>query len=689
MIVYNNKIFSTYKLFIYKIKKMLLAVCETSASVNSNKCFKPFTIFNKLFLITVFLQIFGFSQSCGFNSHKHKEPYRLEDQEDHKRFLQPQEFQPLRIYFDYTTLDAQTNITEATKNGIRQILNATQNVFQNILKVQRLPYKLQILQCDPTVSISQTVSTTGADADLVIFPFIDYSLTDNIEAYASACVISLSNKKPVAGLIAFSPQTNTTKTNWLQYYSTLAIHELTHVLVFNPPLFDSYVDANNNPLGIDNVLKQEVVNNVTRTMIKTPKVVEAAKKHFNCSKVTGVELEDYGGDGTAGSHWEARVMMGDYMIGVSMDEVAISDITLALFEDSGWYQANYYTGGLFRFGKNAGCGFLNSTCLTDKIPNYPNEFCNAAYSSICSAGKTTRAICYIANYNTTLDLPFRYFSDPKEGGFPYADYCPVAAVVTNSSYYYPSSCTAGYNQYSSLFEESISDSSACFSSSLLSTNFTLIRGQGKRATCYNYKCAANNTLIVTIGNSTINCTQTNAYMTIPGYNGHLKCPDYNLICTTTTPCNNLIECAAKRSIALDSSYAYINPNIKTITNGTDNSTVLSIGTISSNNITFNNTLPSDSNITDSNHQPGVPDSSAVQPSVIKDANTTTAIPNTIISNSTVGHPPFVPNVFSSLLTGGDNNITIVTFTGNVQQSNQKHIDSSVYLISILLVLSLF
>ena len=40
------------------------------------------------------------------------------------------------------------------------------------------------------------------------------------------------------------------------------------------------------------------------------------------------------------------------MISTDYNEIAISDMSLALFEDSGWYEANYYTGGLFRFGKN-------------------------------------------------------------------------------------------------------------------------------------------------------------------------------------------------------------------------------------------------------------------------------------------------------------------------------------------------
>ena len=35
------------------------------------------------------------------------------------------------------------------------------------------------------------------------------------------------------------------------------------------------------------------------------------------------------------------------MVQVHMHEVTRSEMTLALFDDSGWYKVNYYTGGLF------------------------------------------------------------------------------------------------------------------------------------------------------------------------------------------------------------------------------------------------------------------------------------------------------------------------------------------------------
>jgi hypothetical protein len=56
---------------------------------------------------------------------------------------------------------------------------------------------------------------------------------------------------------------------------------------------------------------------------------------------------------------EACKLLGKYMNGVIYsEELVISEFTLALLEDTGYYKANYYTGGLMRFGKGKGCDFL-------------------------------------------------------------------------------------------------------------------------------------------------------------------------------------------------------------------------------------------------------------------------------------------------------------------------------------------
>ena len=53
-------------------------------------------------------------------------------------------------------------------------------------------------------------------------------------------------------------------------------------------------------------------------------------------------MEEFGGEGTVGSHWEAKILLGDYMNGYTYTfEQVISEFTLALLEDYGFYKANY------------------------------------------------------------------------------------------------------------------------------------------------------------------------------------------------------------------------------------------------------------------------------------------------------------------------------------------------------------
>ena len=113
--------------------------------------------------------------------------------------------------------------------------------------------------------------------------------------------------------------------------------------------------------------------------------------------------------------------------------MVISDITLALFEDSGWYKVKYYTGGLFRYGKNQGCDFLNSYCVNGDVSKYKNDFCITEQTTMCTPGRTHRAMCGLITYPEELEVYYRYFTNSRKGGYlSQADYCPVAR--TNSSY---------------------------------------------------------------------------------------------------------------------------------------------------------------------------------------------------------------------------------------------------------------
>ena len=106
----------------------------------------------------------------------------------------------------------------------------------------------------------------------------------------------------------------------------LLLHEITHILAFHPFFFEH--------LGMSKV-------SGSMSYITSPKALEKAREHFGCDSLSEIPLENQGGIGTIGAHWESRYMLGDYMISTDYPDFAISDITLALFERGGWGRRSF------------------------------------------------------------------------------------------------------------------------------------------------------------------------------------------------------------------------------------------------------------------------------------------------------------------------------------------------------------
>jgi leishmanolysin len=517
--------------------------------------------FPPFFFILVFMNIYVSSHKfCGSIKNVNVSFIDGYGNDFHKRFLQ-EEWNRLRVFVDYTSLDRQLSSNQDQLNSIKKVLDQTINMYQNLIMVKPLNRKIRISSCGDAI-ISNKITNEGVDADIVIFPIYDSTMSEGVEAFASSCVQELNTGKPVAGVIGFTQNFKFDKSNWLEYNTYLAFHEMTHIFVFNDILFEYFRDSSGNKIALDKIIGSSVVNGLSRRKIITPKVIEAAKKHYNCDSIDGVELENQGGSGTSGSHWEARIMLTDYMIGQSYDDVTISEITLALFEDSGWYKVNYYTGGLFRFGKNQGCNFLTSKCVSDEKSNF-REFCESLASPQCTNTRSAKGYCLIANYVEKLDPQYIYFNRNDVGGFPLADYCPVPLAGSTKSAYLPLSCTFGLiNNYPPQLEEKVSNSSACFISSLVNEKYkeSMSNFVGKnKAICYQYSCDINNkNVIVNIGNTKAICPTNGGTSNIKGYSGILYCPDYNSICTNTKDCYSMVDCALKKVTPYETTnkYAY-------------------------------------------------------------------------------------------------------------------------------------
>lgn len=494
------------------------------------------------------------------------------------RILQTGAFEKIRIHVDYSTLDSQAvEYGESYISNLKKVIEEAIKPLENLLSVQRLQEPLAINDCDSQITKISTEVSSGIESDIVVFPVIDASLSSNqntdnffsILAYASPCKLSGINYRPVAGIVSFSPNgIDTSYDNWMEFYSLITIHELIHIFVFNSSLYSYFIDSNGVRIPESKIYKTVLVNGKEKNMIISPKVVQEARKHFGCSSLEGLYLEDieFVNNSEVSSHWENKYMLGDLMIGNTYQEYALSQMTLALFEDSGWYKVNYYSGGLFRFGLNAGCDFFSKACISNQKSNF-KEYCDFPNDKICYYGRLAKGRCFLIENQTIIPQEFRYFKNPYYGGKQIADFCPVAGIFNNDypNSYLGNSCIIGKkNTLPTFKDELIGEESGCFVSSLTQKeNQEELEFYGKNmSVCYRYECnKSSERIIVSVGTLTIHCPTQGGEIQVEGYDGKFNCPAYMSICNQSVRCNSIHNCVDKQSETVIKEPSTLTPKI--------------------------------------------------------------------------------------------------------------------------------
>lgn len=116
--------------------------------------------------------------------------------------------------------------------------------------------------------------------------------------------------------------------------------------------------------------------------------------------MVGIPLENSGGSGTAGSHWEKTVFPSEIMTPQQADPMIISEFTVKVFEDMRdpatgyqfyrastiWNPAQYY-----KRNKNSGCGVIENLTCDSSLAAY----CTAseAGGDHCSISRTSKGYC--------------------------------------------------------------------------------------------------------------------------------------------------------------------------------------------------------------------------------------------------------------------------------------------------------
>ena len=535
---------------------------------------------------------------------------------NNKRKLED-DFKPINIYIDksYLTSQLQINSEEDNLYLINQCIDKAKTTIEKIFKVKKNKNKIIIYHDDFDKLLyfnknytDQSLIGRIIENDLVIFIRMsggnDNMDIRNNEIFGRSQIIKNDvDGRPMVGYVIlgyhYIKYLETDFEQKKELISSILLHEFIHVLGFIEENGFNKFPNKEEIFGTKRVERIEG-NIIEKKIVKSDTILNFAKIYFNCSTIDSIEFESLENEeGIANSHWEGRILLGDIMTSkIYFQEQVISEFTLLLLEESGWYETNKYTGGLMRFGKSQGCNFLNHDCINidgDKaISLFPNDFCSSQSQSSCSSGRMSRGYCDKNDFPTNAlykrsnyEIRMEYDGEYHYYGYgdEVAEYCLKNVdrnkdIITKSynTYYYVGNCKLGnknfgkqiifnnglknndYNIFVQDIGEEYSDDSFCALSSILNKNDNGELYNGLiRPTCYSMNCS-DSSLSIKINTEYIVCPRNGSLIVIESifssYKGYLFCPDYNLICTGTVMCNNIFDCVEKESMAKPNTFYY-------------------------------------------------------------------------------------------------------------------------------------
>lgn len=443
-------------------------------------------------------------------------------------------YHPIEFYVDYSNLQPEDSFYFKIKNSITKVTESL-SVLLEVQTYQEIKVN-DISDCDRKIHIDDIIQT-GITTDFLLFVRkIDQESLGNKIVKSKICYLQEKDKRPIVGILYISSSISFESINADKYFEISILHELSHILVFSNYLFHYF------PSSVQPVLRLDSFN---KAYIRTPKVIELAKRHFNCENITEITVEV---NTDREVDWESRLMLGDYMISQQYEEMVISEITLGLFEDSHWYKVHYYTGGLFRFGKNQGCPFINGKCSVNNTKPF-QEYCSTDNRMKCFAGGLIKGNCeeslQLINRNKYFTTPI--LESKKE------DICPIPRTThSNDNEYFIDNCKYGIsNSFFIHQKEVIGDESICVEHSLSkkNPNIPVNRRREKYAICQKVQCDFDTeTVTVFVNDRTIQCKRNQIKAKLAGYEGELICPSFDRVCTGTVWCNDPFECIDKKSL---------------------------------------------------------------------------------------------------------------------------------------------
>jgi hypothetical protein len=443
-------------------------------------------------------------------------------------------------------------ITDVKRVAVMSTLAHVSQFLENLLTVIPFPGPFPLMSPYDWLPVSANVTDGATDLHVtaVLRP-----LHDN-EVMATSIITRESpiDNRPIQGFIVVNPATvpsvaQSYETSGDRSFFEAMLHELFHLLGLSKGSLPAWINASTGSVyNSTDLMYVHRVGKKTFTVLTTPKLHSVAVARWgteyffgDVSKRSGVELEDGGGEGTAGSHFEGRLYFEELMAGWTSGPASISEFCLSALEDTGWYGVNYSYSEALMFGdyrsivgskqddfRHFPYGAPGTGWPHHYVPRTMQEadamFCTYNHRAVglrnnwlsrrfCN--QTTEAECaYPEFYDATnmdyygshrVDYTFILLPDPngicqqagdqsmdhRRGGYHGRD-AMCAATTMIQDEYGDSNGTVGY--------------------------------------CFKMTCPSNSKILIHVGNQTRQCLSSGELVTFSGYHGSIICPDPAVVC---------------------------------------------------------------------------------------------------------------------------------------------------------------
>ncbi|TPP62626.1 hypothetical protein FGIG_11106 [Fasciola gigantica] len=394
-------------------------------------------------------------------------------------------------------------------------------------------------------------------------------LVDVAFASAKVCSFDAHRFRPILGRISIAPAMLNASASQINLYRNCMSHEIVHLLAFHQQLYTFYRYRNGThrtsaaseveplrgkqPVANSNTLITQNTNHMEefeviggmQSIITLPALVDVGRKYFHCKQLEGIPLENHPSNALIQAHFETRILAEELMAASPRFNLKLSNFTLVLLLETGWYDVSYASAQLMRWGKNWGCEFVNQSCqhYIEK-----RRALNQPVSPYCDPQQMDRPTCLWDRTGYGHCGHIKISTDKQiTRSDPYEDNCPLAvAGKTQQSWDRISqNCKALiHGEFENLALESFGSESICLDHvqndrwAYSSEGYSIPLSR-YGASCHQSKCVNNGGLFVRFGSEWVLCPSNGGPVDINTYSnggrllGVIYCPPCITVCNET------------------------------------------------------------------------------------------------------------------------------------------------------------